>query len=208
MPINVSLSCIYWPDYNLYSKGLLWLRNMIQMILLMKMCAFGIYTRLFSAWIIYIYDVWKLLWKIKYLFKRNKTRHTNCVFCSSNIWILYENDTGIFHKFLHDHNPLGKTSPVETRPRKNMNIWLYMKVFRTSFDVTNDVETLWWYRDVNDVVTTSWKRRDVIRHPGNFHIQPITNVVSTSGFVVTSNDVLMTYFAEWEDENKSVFPFV
>ena len=72
-----------------------------------------------------------------------------------------------------------------------------MKVFRTSFDVTNVVETLWRHCDVNGVVTTSWKRHDVKRRLGNFHIQPITKVVLTSGFVVTSNDVLMTYFAEW-----------
>ena len=38
---------------------------------------------------------------------------------------------------------------------------------------------------------------DVKRRPENFHIQPITKVVSTSGFVLASNDVLMTYFAEW-----------
>ena len=97
----------------------------------------------------------------------------------------------------HENHPLDKTSPVETRRRMNMDIWLYMKVFRTSFDVANVVKTLWRHRYVNDVVGTSWKRRDVKRRPGNFHIQPITNVVSTLGFVVTSNDVLITYFAEW-----------
>ena len=95
-------------------------------------------------------------------------------------------------------SPLGKTSPVETRRQKNLDIWLYMKVFRTFFDVANVVETLWRHRDVNDVVTTSWKRRDAKRRPGNFHMQPTAKVVATSGFVVTSNDVFMTYFAEWE----------
>ena len=59
--------------------------------------------------------------------------------------------------------PLGKTSPVETRRRKNLDIWLYMKVFRTYFDVANVAETLWRHRGVkrrcHNVVQTSRRKK-------------------------------------------------